>query len=252
MRILYILLGSSYPKGEMNPQLQASLESSWNYLLNTILNSLALLLPKVVGALTALVVGVILAKFIRGIIYRVLHAFRVSKFISKTPLQLALQEGQLGQRIEENVASFIYWLSLLVVIYIMVAILGLNSATVVLEKILGYIPNVISAMFILLFGILVAGWVESLVKGAVRAIDQKASRMLGKMSGYFVVVLTSMTALSELGIAQNFLTIIFIGLVTTLSLGFGLAIGLGGKSLVERVLDDWYKNFSGKSVSKRK
>lgn len=237
----------------MNPNLQASLEYSWNYLVNTILTSLALLLPKVVGALTALVVGVMLAKLIRGLVYKILRAISFSRFINKTPLQLALQQDNLGQRIEENIANFVYWLSVLVVIYIMVAILGLSSATVVLEKILGYIPNVISAMFILLFGILVAGWVESLVKGAVRAIDQKASRALGKVSGYFVVVLTSMTALSELGIAEDFLTIMFIGLVATLTLGFGLAIGLGGKKLVEQVLDNWYKNFSGQTKAvKRK
>ena len=237
----------------MNPQLQASLVSSWNYLLNTILNSLTLLLPKVVGALTALVVGVIFAKLIRSAIYKILHALSLSRFVNKTPLQVALQQDNLGRRIEENIANFVYWLSVLVVIYIMVAILGLSSATVVLEKILGYIPNVISAMFILLFGILVAGWVENLVKGAVRAIDQRASRMLGKISGYFVVILTSMTALSELGIAEDFLTIMFIGLVTTLTLGFGLALGLGGKSLVEHILADWYKNFSGKpQTPKRK
>jgi hypothetical protein len=236
----------------MNPTLQASLESSWNYLVTTILTSLALLLPKVVGALTALVIGVMLAKLIRGLVYKILHALSFSKFVNKTPLQVALQQDNLGQRIEENIANFIYWISVLVVIYIIVAILGLSSATLVLEKILGFIPNVISAMFILLFGILVAGWVESLVKGAVRAIDIKASRGLGKISGYFVVVLTSMTALSELGIAQEFLTIMFIGLVTTLALGFGLAMGLGGKNLVEQVLADWYENFSGKRQTKKK
>ncbi len=236
----------------MNGSIQTSLQNSWDYLMATILNSLALLLPKVVGALTALVVGVILAKMIKGIIQRVLRAISFSKFINKTPLQVALQEDNLGKIIEESVSNFFYWMSVLVVIYIMVAILGLNSATLVLEKILGYIPNVISAMFILLFGILVAGWVESLVKGAVRAIDQKASRMLGKVSGYFVVVLTSMTALSELGIAEEFLTIMFIGLVATLTLGFGVAIGLGGKNLVERVLDGWYDNFSGSTKKSKK
>lgn len=238
----------------MNQQaLQSSLQGSWDYLAATVLNSMALLLPKVVGALTALVVGVVIAKFIRGVIVKLLRALSFSKFIDKTPLQLALQEDGLGKKVELSISNFFYWLTVLVVIYIMVAILGLDSATVVLERILGYIPNVISAMFILLFGILVAGWVESLVKSAVRAIDQKASRMLGKLSGYFVVILTSMTALSELGIAQEFLTIMFIGLVAMLALGFGLAIGLGGQKLVGRILDNWYNNFSGttKKTSKK-
>lgn len=230
-----------------------TLQSSWDYLLATTLTSLGLLLPRIVGALTALVVGVMLAKLIRNVVVKVLRAVTFSRFVSKTPLQLAFQNGNLGQRIEENVANLFYWLSVLVVIYIMVAILGLGSVTVVLEKILGYIPNVISAMFIVLFGVLVAGWVESLVKGTVRAIDPRTSRVAGKVASYFVVSLAAITALSELGIAAEFLTIMFIGFVAMLSLGFGLAIGLGGKSLVERVLSDWYdKSLSSSRKPKKK
>lgn len=223
-----------------------ALQNSWNYLVATTLNSLALLLPRILGAFTALIAGVLLAKIIRGLIQKVLKAIRFAKLVDKTPLQLAFQDEKIGQKIQEGIANLFYWVSVLVVIYIMVAILGLGSVTVVLENILGYIPNVISAMFILLFGVLVAGWVESLVKSGVRAIDQKTSLILGKMSGYFVVILAAMSALSELGIAEQFLTIMFIGLVTTFALGAGLALGLGGKKLVEQVLENWYKNLSAK------
>jgi len=223
-----------------------ALQNSWNYLVATTLNSLALLLPRILGAFTALIAGVLLAKIIRGLIQKVLKAIRFAKLVDKTPLQLAFQDEKIGQKIQEGIANLFYWVSVLVVIYIMVAILGLGSVTVVLENILGYIPNVISAMFILLFGVLVAGWVESLVKSGVRAIDQKTSLILGKMSGYFVVILAAMSALSELGIAEQFLTIMFIGLVTTFALGAGLALGLGGKKLVEQVLENWYKNLSTK------
>lgn len=229
-----------------------TLQDSWNYLLATTLTSLGFLLPRIVGALTALVVGVVLAKLVRSIIVKILRAITFSKFVNKTPLQLALQNDNLGQRIEENIANLFYWLSVLVVVYIMVAILGLGSVTIVLEKILGYIPNVISAMFIVLFGFLVAGWVESLVKGAVRTIDQRASRLAGKVASYFVVGLASITALSELGIAQEFLTIVFVGFVAMLALGFGLAIGLGGKTVVERILLDWYeKNLPARKIKRK-
>ncbi|MFH2118449.1 MAG: hypothetical protein ABII10_01795 [Candidatus Paceibacterota bacterium] len=228
-----------------------ALQNSWNYLATTTLNSLALLLPRILGAFTALVVGVLLAKAVRGLVQKILKAVSFAKMIDKTPLQLAFQDEKIGQRIQESIANLFYWVSVLVVIYIMVAILGLSSVTVVLENILGYIPSVISAIFILLFGVLVAGWVESLVKNSVRAIDQKTSRVMGKIAGYFVVTLAAMSAFSELGIAEQFLTAMFIGLVATLTLGFGLALGLGGKKLVEQVLEDWYEDFSTKNKKKK-
>jgi len=218
-----------------------ALQNSFQYLALQTTQSLSLLLPKILGALTALVVGVILAKMVRSIVKKVLKAINFAGFVNKTPLQLAFEQENLGDRIVFTISNLFYWLTMLVIIHTIVSILGLGSISIVLEKILGYIPNVISAMFILLFGVLVAGWVESLVKGAIRTIDPKTGRLLGKVSGYFVITLTAMTAFSELGIAAEFLTIVFIGFVAMLSLGFGLAIGLGGKTLVEKILNDLYE-----------
>lgn len=235
-----------------------TIQSSFQFLANQTMQSMSLLLPKILGAFTALVVGVILAKLVRSLIRKILKTINFAGFVNKTPLQLAFEGSNIGERIVFTVSNLFYWLTMLVVIHTIVSILGLGSLTVILEKILGYIPNVISAMFIMLFGVLVAGWVESLVKGAIKTIEPKTGRLLGKVSGYFVITLTAMTAFSELGIAAEFLTIVFIGFVAMLSLGFGLAIGLGGKDLVGKILNDLYdkqtmiNNMEDKKNSKKK
>ncbi|MCC6711278.1 MAG: hypothetical protein IT416_02905 [Candidatus Pacebacteria bacterium] len=218
-----------------------NLQSSFQVLTNQTMQSLSLLLPRILGAFTALVVGVILAKIVRSGIRRFLKTINFANFVNKTPLQLAFEGSNIGERIVFTISNLFYWLTMLVIIHTIVSILGLGSMILILEKILGYIPNVISAMFILLFGVLVAGWVESLVKGAIKTIEPKTGRLLGKVAGYFVITLTAMTAFSELGIAADFLKIVFIGFVAMMALGFGLAIGLGGKDLVGKILTDLYE-----------
>ena len=64
--------------------------------------------------------------------------------------------------------------------------------------------------------------------------------MLAKVASYLVVVVSAMAAINELGIAQSLINTLFIGVVATLSLGIGLAIGLGAKELVAKMLMDWY------------
>jgi ABC-type nitrate/sulfonate/bicarbonate transport system permease component len=49
-----------------------------------------------------------------------------------------------------------------------------------------------------------------------------------------------MAAISELGIAQQFVMILFAGFVVAVSLAAGLAFGLGSKSTVERMMLEWY------------
>ena len=53
-------------------------------------------------------------------------------------------------------------------------------------------------------------------------------------------------ALSQLGIASGFVQTIFTGLVVALSLGLGLAFGLGGQEAAGRVIDRISKEIGSK------
>jgi small-conductance mechanosensitive channel len=134
-------------------------------------------------------------------------------------------------------------LATLIALHTTVAPLGLEPLSQVLDTLLAYIPHVFSAVLVLFFGMLLAGVAESLVKGAIRSIDGKASRLLGKVTSYLVITIAVLAAVSELGIASEFIMVLFVGFVTMISLGMALAIGLGGKDVVSRILDKWYTQF---------
>ena len=132
---------------------------------------------------------------------------------------------------------------MLVVLQTAVSMLGLTSLSLILNKVLAYIPKIFSAMIILILGLIVAGILESVVKGAIRSIDgleAKRARIVGKITSYLTIVIFILASVSELGIAEQFITILFIGLVSMLTIAFGLAIGLGSKDVVHKVVDDWY------------
>jgi hypothetical protein len=145
------------------------------------------------------------------------------------------------------IGSVVYWLLMLIVIHTTVSVLGLTSLSFILEKILAYLPHIISAILILFIGIVLSGILESLIKGSIRSIDGRSARLLGKVSSYLVLVLTVMVAISELGIASEFMMILFMGFVGSLALGVGLALGLGGQHLVRTFLEDWYSNYSSQT-----
>ena len=55
-----------------------------------------------------------------------------------------------------------------------------------------------------------------------------------------MVIVAALAAINELGIAQSLINTLITGVVATLSLGVGLALGLGAKDLVSKMLLDWY------------
>lgn len=220
------------------------------FLSNQMLTDIVIYLPKLLISMLVLVVGAALANTFRKVVIKLLEAMRVSSAFSKTPVEHFLKDAEVGNKIEEVIGSVLYWLVMLVVIHTTVSILGLESLTIILGSILSYLPTVVSAVIILFFGLLISGVVESLVKGAIKSVDGRSARLLGKISSYAVMTVTVLAAISELGIAKEFILIIFIGFVVMLSLGFGLALGLGGKDLVSMALADWYKKFKSDTKSK--
>ncbi len=214
--------------------------SYFSFITTQSLAQISLFMPRLLGALLVLLIGAALARIIKGLITKLLETLRLSALLRDTPVQHFLNNAELGHKLEDVIGSIFYWLAMLVVITTSVNILGLEPLSDVLAKILNYLPNVISAVLVLFFGILVAGVVESLVKGAIKSIDGRSSRVLGKVSSYLVVTIAILAAISELGIASEFIMILFVGFVSMLSLGLGLALGLGGQDMVRKMLNTWY------------
>lgn len=203
--------------------------------------SVADYMPAILGAIVLLIVGSVIANGIKGLVIKLFESLQLSSAVKKTPIEHFLQNADIKMKFETILGTAAYWLVMLVVLQSVVSILGLSSLSLLLATILAYIPRVIAAVVVLFFGVLLAGLVESFVKGALKTIDASSSRLFGKIASYLVVIVAVLAAISELGIANEFILILFVGFVTALSLAAGLAFGLGGQDLVRDLLKEWYK-----------
>jgi hypothetical protein len=228
------------------PQLYASI----SVLTTEILTEISAFLPRLVAALLILLIGAGVAKGVKGLIVKLLEALKVADWVKNTPVEHFFKNAEFGEKMEGVLGGIIYWILMLVVIHSTVSVLGLASLTHVLDRVLAYVPRIISSVLVLFFGLLVSGLVESLVKGSIMSIDGKSARLLGKVSSYLVLSIAILAAINELRIASEFIMVLFIGFVTMLSLGFGLAIGFGGQGVVKDMLTKWYKQTS-KEVKKK-
>lgn len=224
----------------MYPLIPQSFQEAFTLAISNVLTQFTTFLPKLLAALVVLVLGAAVARWIKKLVVKGLEMIRLSKGLEATPVGAFLRHAEAG-KIEQVLGTTVYWLFMLFILYSVTALLGWQAVTVMLDKVLNYIPNVFSAIIILFLGVLLSGVVESLVKGAIKSIDGRSARLLGKVSSYLVVVISVMAAISELRIAQQFITTLFIGLVAMLALAFGLAFGLGSKDVVNKMMMVWYE-----------
>lgn len=217
---------------------------------DNILTSVVAFLPNLLAALIVFLLGLILAKWLKAFVIKLFEIIQLSQLVKKSGFNRFLEKAEVKLKLEEILGGVVKWLVILIFSITAINILGLTAVSQVLSSLLNYVPKIISAVLVLTAGVLLAGLVESLIKGALGQIDIKASRLFGKFSSWLVIIFASLASINELGIAQSFINALFTGFIAMLALGFGLAIGLGAKDLVSEVLTEWYQNFK-KEVRKK-
>ena len=205
------------------------------------LNQFFLFLPKLVIALIVFGLGFLVARFIKQLVVKLLSKINFASWVKNTPLEDYFSNTQVLDKADNILGNIAYWLMLLFALYLSALVLGFVSLASILEQVFGYIPNLLTALVVFVIGVVLAGLVESVVKSMTRSFDPSSAILMGKLSSYVVIALTLLIVLSELGIAREFIMIMFVGLVSAFSLAFGLAVGLGGQYVVKDILASWYQ-----------
>lgn len=216
---------------------QLALLDSWEQVWSTFLS----FLPSFVGAVVVFVVGLFVSSWGRKLTEQLLQTVRMENFAAQTGFTNYLKKADIKLTASELVGSIVRWLLMLVFFVAAVDILKLRVVSEVLGQVLGYIPNVVASALVLGAGFMIANLVDGLVRGAFATIDHEAARPVGKLARWVVVVVSFFAAVDQLKIADSLVDTFFQGLTWTLVLVFGLSIGLGGKDLVAKILEDWYK-----------
>lgn len=197
-------------------------------------------LPTFFGAVIVFVIGLLVAHWARRLVESILKAVGFQELAKKIGAENFWKKAEIKMTTIQIVGALVKWFIILVFFIAAVDILGLTAVSTVLTVFLGYIPNVISAALIFAVGFFVANLVEGLVKGALATVDHEAAKPVGKLSRWVVLVVAFFAAISELKVAQGLTETFFTGLTWTIVLAVGLAVGLGAKDVVAKMLGDWY------------
>lgn len=108
-------------------------------------------------------------------------------------------------------------------------IIGLSQVNIFLNEVLAYIPQVVVAAVILFAASVGSNILGDMVYGASHALGSRVARLLGVVTRVSIWSFAIIMALSQLGIAPQYMFTIFTGFVAMLTIAGGLAFGLGGK-----------------------
>jgi hypothetical protein len=195
--------------------------------------------PNLIVSIIIFIVGWVIAGVIGKALKQVLDTLKLDKLFASAGAEHALSKAGLKLDVGGFIGGIVKWFIIVVFLVTSLEIVGLNQVNLFLrEVVLSYLPQVIIAALVLLLAAVIADAIGKVIASGAKAANVRTAGMLGTIAKYAIWIFAFIIALSELGIAPQFMQILFTGLIAGLALAGGLAFGLGGKDAATKVIEN--------------
>lgn len=197
---------------------------------------LASFVPQLIAALVVLFVGWLVANLVRTGVMKLLDVLHFDKLAEKTGIEAFLRQGNIDLSLSRILAKLVYWIIILIVIVTVANSLGLHLVADLFNQVVLYIPNIIVAILVLVFGTLIARFINRMVFAYLNNIGVQGALTISTLAEYAIIIFVVFVALEQLAIGTALLTAAFQIGFGAVGLALALAFGLGGREWAAGVI----------------
>lgn len=208
--------------------------------LSQILLQILNFLPHLVNGLIILVIGYFLSVLIRWIVRFILQRIRLQALADRSGITNALSGLGIRTALPEVLAQIVFFFLFLSFATAAVRLMGLLAVADLLESVLHFIPQAISAAILILFGSMLARFLGNTIATLADTVNITYSTALGKIIEYAIVALVVVLAISTLGIDTTILTTSLTIIVAAAGLAIALTFSLGSRESAKNVIAGFY------------
>lgn len=216
--------------------------ASWGDVLSASLKNIWLgfagFVPTLLAAIVIVLVGFLVASMLCRLVENLIKFAKVDAALSAAGFDKVVEKA--GFKLDSGyfLGKLVEWFLNVVFLVAALDVLGLKQVTAFLsDVVLGYLPQVIGAVLIILVAALVAEAMQKVVVGAAKAAGMRSVNFAGNVTKWAIWIFALLAAVMQLGIAVQFINTLFTGIVIAVSLALGLAFGLGGQDAAARYIE---------------
>ena len=188
------------------------------------------------GLLVILLIGWLLASALAKAVTFLLRKVGFGRIADRIGLSRIGQQAGIKSDAVGILGKLVYWFIFLTFLVPVVNVLGSNTVSDLLGRVIGYLPNVFVAVLVLFLGMLAAIVVADLVRGASANAQISNPNLFANIARYTILSFVALLALEQLGIATSLLNILFTAIVGAAALAAGPAFGPGGQETARKYL----------------
>lgn len=208
----------------------ASLNQFWVQVVNFV--------PKLLAVIVILFFGWIIAKLVRTAVKRILELVKFDNFAEKSGLEAFMNSGDVNVTLSGIISQVVYWLVIIMFIITGANMLGLTEVAQLLHNLAAYLPRIILAILVMIFGTLLARFINRLVFAWLHSIKFERALLVSTSVEYGIQILALFIALEQLGIGVQLINSLFVIVFGAIFLALALAFGLGGRDRAAKVIEE--------------
>jgi len=197
--------------------------------ITSMLNQVLNMIPNIFVAIILILVGVALGRFIGDLLTSLLKGTGIDN-VSKY-----LNTGNKSNSPSFDLASIIgKVVQTLIIIFFTVEalnVLQLDVLNNIGNSVIGYLPNILSALIILGLGLIGGNLLGNYVQQA------SGNRIMGTIVKYAIMIIAVFMTLEQLNFATSIVNTAFLFIIAGLSVAFAVAFGIGGREFAKRQLE---------------
>ena len=196
--------------------------------------------PKGLGAIMLLALGILLGKIVEAGISRILNIVGVDRLLSGTGLISLLQKTGSKRTISQIIGLLSFWLVFLLFLISATEALSLALLSETLTALVHYLPKIGMATLILVLGLLATNFVRDIISVACDSSGIQQGTIIAQTVYIAATLLVIVTAINELGIDTSLLNQIIVLVIAGLIAGSALSFGFGSRSAVRNLIAAHY------------
>ncbi len=194
-------------------------------------------LPTLVAALVVFIIGWTIAVAVGNLIVRILNAVKVNDAFDRIAgLRAAMHHAGLELNAAGFVGALVKWFIVIVTLLTTADILNLTGVGLFLNDVIAYLPNIVVAALIIIIGVMFGNFVHRAIKASLGAAQMPHGTAAAAVGKWAIYVFAFLATLAQLQIATPLIQTLFTAFAAMLAIAGGLAFGLGGKDIAQKIL----------------
>jgi small-conductance mechanosensitive channel len=186
---------------------------------NSFWDALVTYLPKIILAIIILVVGYIIAKIVRKIVEKILVRVKLDETIDRVGVGKYIRKVGF-ERVTKLFGVIVFWFIFLFFIQLALGIVDIPTLTNLLNAVILWLPKLIVAVIIIIFGLWIANWVGDLIVKRASEFEIPFPSISGTISKLVIIYIAVVMALVQIGINVDILYLVFGAAIVAIFVGF--------------------------------